>query len=62
MTTKTNPWMTITEVCEDLGVGRSTIDDWRRTGRGPSFVRLPNGSLRIRSAAYHAWLETLAVV
>ena len=61
MTAKVNPWMTITEVCIDLGVGRSTLDDWRRSGRGPQFMRLPNGSLRIREAAYAAWLETLEV-
>jgi predicted DNA-binding transcriptional regulator AlpA len=61
MTTKTNPWMTIVEVCTDLGVGRSTMDDWRRDGRGPRFVRLPNRSLRIRALAYEAWLETMEV-
>jgi len=62
MTAKANPWMTIAEVCLDLGVGRSTMDDWRRSDRGPAFVRLPNGSLRIREASYAAWPETLEVV
>lgn len=62
MTVKINPWMTIADVCEDLGVARSSLDDWRRNGRGPTFVRLPNGSLRIRTDRYAAWLETLEVV
>ncbi len=62
MTTKTDPWMKIEEVCSDLTVARSTMDDWRRNGRGPTFTRLPNGSLRIRASRYEAWLESLEVV
>jgi len=54
--------MTMVEVCEALGVARSTIDEWRATGRGPRFVRLPNGQLRIRRVALEAWLETLPKV
>lgn len=55
-------WMTLPEVCDELGVARSTIDDWRATGRGPQFVRLPNGQLRIRRADFDAWLANLPVV
>jgi len=55
-------WMTMVEVCEALDVARSTIDEWRATGRGPRFVRLPNGQLRIRRVALEAWLETLPKV
>ena len=62
MTTKQDPWLSIDEVCDDLGVARSTLDDWRRDGRGPAFTRLPNNKLRLRESAYHGWLATLAVV
>ena len=59
MSTKTDPWMTYEDVRADLDVARSTLDDWRRSGRGPTFKRLPNGQLRIRTSAYHAWGLTL---
>jgi excisionase family DNA binding protein len=52
-------WLTISQVCEELGVGRSTIDMWRRLGTGPTFVRLPNNSLRIRRADLEAWIDGL---
>ena len=56
-----NPWHTIVEVCDELGIGRSTMDDWRRSGRGPEFLRLPNGSLRIRRRVLDAWTDALKV-
>ncbi len=54
--------LTLAAVCQELGVSRSTLDDWRRTGRGPVFKKLPNGSLRITREALDAWLATLAAV
>jgi hypothetical protein len=59
MTTKTDPWLSYEEVRADLDVARSTLDDWRRTKRGPTFKRLPNRDLRIRTSAYHAWSQSL---
>jgi predicted site-specific integrase-resolvase len=61
MATKDNPWMTFDEVLADLGVARSTLNEWRNSGRGPSFTRLPNGKLLIRERAYLAWTEQLEV-
>lgn len=55
-------WMTLDDVCDELGVSRSTIDKWRVTGRGPVFRRLPSGKLRIRRADYEAWLDALPEV
>ena len=31
------------EVLEDLGVARSTMDDWRARGDGPTFTKFPGG-------------------
>jgi predicted DNA-binding transcriptional regulator AlpA len=52
-------WLTMQEVCEDLGVARSTVDDWRKKGRGPVFKKLPNGSLLIDRRDYEEWLTCL---
>jgi predicted DNA-binding transcriptional regulator AlpA len=35
------------EVLEELGVARSTMNDWRARGQGPRFVKLPGGQLRL---------------
>ncbi len=52
-------WLTMSEVLEELGVARSTMDDWRRSGRAPKFVKLPNGELRLRRDDFEAWTERL---
>jgi len=56
---RTRTRLTITEVCEDLGVSRSTFYDWRAKGRGPRCIKLPNGEIRINRAEYERWLTTL---
>ncbi|MFD5443632.1 MULTISPECIES: helix-turn-helix transcriptional regulator [Streptomyces] len=48
--------LTVDEVCDELGVARSTFYDWRQKGRGPRCIRLPNGSLRIRRSDFENWL------
>jgi predicted DNA-binding transcriptional regulator AlpA len=35
--------LTIAEVCDDLGISRSTFYDWRAKGRAPRCIKLPNG-------------------
>lgn len=52
-------WLTIAEFCEELGVARTTFDDWRAKGRAPACIRLPNGSLRIRRTDLEKWLTAL---
>jgi predicted DNA-binding transcriptional regulator AlpA len=52
-------WMTISEVCCELEVARSTVDLWRRLGRFPKTIRLPNGAIRISISELEAWTETL---
>jgi excisionase family DNA binding protein len=56
---RTRTRLTIAEVCEDLGVSRSTFYDWRAKGRGPRCIKLPNGEIRINHAEYERWLTTL---
>ena len=47
------------EVLEDLGVPRSTMNDWRARGQGPRFVKLPGGQLRLSRVEYEAWCADL---
>jgi excisionase family DNA binding protein len=51
--------LTIVEVCDDLGISRSTFYDWRAKGRAPRCIKLPNGDIRINRAEYERWLATL---
>ncbi|WWR53677.1 helix-turn-helix domain-containing protein [Streptomyces sp. SCSIO 30461] len=48
--------LTVDDVCNELGIARSTFYDWRQKGRGPRCIRLPNGSLRIRRGDLENWL------
>lgn len=51
--------LTITEVCAELQISRSTFYEWRAKGRAPRCIRLPNGDLRIRRAELERWLDAL---
>lgn len=51
--------LTIAEVCDDLGISRSTFYDWRAKGRAPRCIKLPNGDIRINRTEYERWLTTL---
>lgn len=53
-----NRHLTIADVCAELGIARSTFDEWRVTGRAPACIRLPNGKLRIRRTDLDTWLES----
>lgn len=59
MAQRSGNWMTVTEFCTELGISRSTFDDWKAKHRSPKCIRLPNGSLRIRRADFNNWLDTL---
>lgn len=59
MTKRSGNWLTVTEFCEEMGISRSTFDDWRAKRRAPKCVRLPNGSLRIKRTDFEKWLDTL---
>ena len=51
--------LTIADVCDELGVARSTFYDWRAKGAAPKCFKLPNGEIRVRRADLDAWLLTL---
>ena len=56
-----NEKLTVSELCAELKVSRSTFYDWRQKRRGPRCIRLPNGGLRIRRRDLDAWLATQEV-
>ena len=51
--------LTIAEVCEELGISRSTFYDWRAKRKAPPCIKLPNGDLRIRRLAFDRWLDSM---
>jgi predicted DNA-binding transcriptional regulator AlpA len=55
-TTITPKHLTIADLCEELGIARSTFYDWRAKGRAPRCIKLPNGDLRIRRTEFERWL------
>jgi excisionase family DNA binding protein len=57
--TRARTRLTIAEVCEDLGISRSTFYEWRTKGRAPRCIKLPNGEIRINRADYERWLRAL---
>jgi excisionase family DNA binding protein len=53
--------LTITEVCTELKITRSTFYDWRAKGRAPRCSKLPNGEVRIVRRDLDAWYESCRV-
>ena len=58
-TTRERRHLTIAELCEELGISRSTFYEWRAKRKAPRCMRLPNGDLRIRRSDLETWLESL---
>ncbi|MFE0267253.1 helix-turn-helix transcriptional regulator [Nocardiopsis alba] len=52
-------WLTVDEFCEDIGIARSTFNDWRAKGRGPKCAKLPSGKLRIRRSEAEKYMAAL---
>jgi excisionase family DNA binding protein len=50
--------LTVSEVCADLGVSRSTFYEWRIKGTAPRCIKLPNGEIRIRRVELERWLDS----
>ncbi|MFJ9392143.1 helix-turn-helix transcriptional regulator [Nocardioides sp. NPDC101246] len=60
MTTTTHTkHLTIADLCDELGVARSTFYDWRAAKKAPRCIKLPNGEIRIRRTDLDRWLEGL---
>jgi predicted DNA-binding transcriptional regulator AlpA len=55
----TSRHLTVADVCEELGITRSTFYDWRVKQKAPPCFRLPNGELRIKREDYNDWLSDL---
>lgn len=51
--------LSIVDVCQELGVARSTFYDWRAAKKAPRCIKLPNGEIRIRRADLELWLTGL---
>ncbi|RYU14848.1 helix-turn-helix transcriptional regulator [Nocardioides iriomotensis] len=49
--------LTVADVCDELGISKSTFYDWRAAHKAPCCIRLPNGSLRVRRADLERWLS-----
>jgi excisionase family DNA binding protein len=54
--------LTIAQLCQELGISRSTFYEWRAKGRAPRCIKLPNGQIRIRRAELERWLDSLEEV
>jgi predicted DNA-binding transcriptional regulator AlpA len=54
--------MTLQEVYDELGISKSTWNDWRNKGRTPATIKLPNNQVRVRRAVFDKWLEQLEEV
>ena len=48
--------LTVRDVCDELGVARSTFYDWRAAHKAPPCLKLPNGDLRIKRSDFDRWL------
>jgi len=53
--------LTVSDLCAELQISRSTFYTWRQKRRGPRCIRLPNGGLRIRRSDLTAWLAAQEV-
>jgi excisionase family DNA binding protein len=58
-TTTRTKHLTIADLCDELGVARSTFYDWRAAKKAPRCIKLPNGEIRIRRTDLDRWLEDL---
>ncbi len=58
---RSEQWLTVQEILDDLGIPRRTWQRWRELGRIPKYTKLPNGELRIKRVDYDAWLASMEV-
>ncbi|WP_166353618.1 helix-turn-helix domain-containing protein [Phytoactinopolyspora limicola] len=49
--------LTVADICEELGISRSTFYEWRAKKTAPPCFKLPNGEIRIRRDDLERWLE-----
>jgi excisionase family DNA binding protein len=55
------PLLTPREAADYLKVSEKTLEDWRRTGKGPAFYRLGPCRVRYSLASVDQWLQSTSV-
>jgi excisionase family DNA binding protein len=58
ITDRTRDKLTLSQVCAELQISRSTFYEWRTKGRAPKCITLPNGSIRVRRTELDKWLAS----
>jgi excisionase family DNA binding protein len=57
---RSDEWLTVEEVCDELKVSRRTFDRWRAKCSGPRSVRLGgSGPVRVRRSWLEEWIEAV---
>jgi excisionase family DNA binding protein len=57
---RSDEWLTVEEVCDELKVSRRTFDRWRARCSGPRSVRLGgSGPVRVRRSWLEEWIEAI---
>jgi excisionase family DNA binding protein len=57
---RSDEWLTVEEVCDELKVSRRTFDRWRAQCSGPRSVRLGgSGPVRVRRSWLEEWIEAV---
>ena len=51
-------YLSIADLCDELGITRDTFYKWRAKGAAPSCTKLPNGALRILRDDLENWLNS----
>lgn len=62
-TPSTTAWMSLEDLCDELGISRDTAYKWSSSGpasgRFPEYRKLPNGQIRIRRDWFEEWVNSL---
>lgn len=55
--TRRREYLSIPDLCAELGISRDTFYKWRARGAAPRCTKLPNGALRILRDDLEDWLN-----
>lgn len=50
-------FLTIEQAAQYLGLSYHTLNLWRKTGKGPEYIKLPTGRVRYEVNALDAWAK-----
>jgi excisionase family DNA binding protein len=54
--------MTTKQAAEYLAMSHKTLEDWRRKGEGPRFIKVGSRSVRYRQSELDAWITEATFV